>query len=158
MVDKKIDEQSLLLRAMMTEIMRQKASELGASASIKKTFANPAATCFWEQRIEGLEQSNGQVLWADFSAATFNSLTPLGIDKESWLAIEPTVRARFDTNSDGTISWDEYNRATSQPHPMTIIELCQQLLLQAAKQASLAPPAPRSAPSSTRFFCIISFI
>lgn len=123
------------MHSMIAKLVAEKDRETKRSTV---AFANPDAAAFWTQHVAGIAGDNDRIAWANFAATVFSALSARGIDKVSWLAIEPALRRRFDVNNDGAITRAEYDAATSKPHPATVNEICLQLLLQAA---AAAPPA-----------------
>jgi protein-L-isoaspartate(D-aspartate) O-methyltransferase len=141
------------VKHMIQTVLEQKARETKRSAGA--AFANAAAAPFWEQHVMGIVGDSDSILWADFAATVFNLLAPLGINKPSWLAIEPTLRAHFDANRDNRITRAEYDKATSKPRAATVLELCYGLLLQVQQhqqqlQHQASAPAASSAASSRK--------
>jgi TPR repeat protein len=69
-----------------------------------------------------------QVSWPRFSSALFcELLAPQRIDWQRWCHIEQQVRAIFDTNNDGEVSFEEYDTATAT-RQQTILQICMSLL------------------------------
>lgn len=123
-----IHRELIAMHAMMAQMTAGQQARAPAAQ-----FANPDAAAFWNQHVARIASANDRIAWSNFSTTVFNILSTQGIDKASWIAIEPAVRARFDANRDGTISRAEYDEATSRPSPATVLEICFQLLLLHAK-------------------------
>jgi TPR repeat protein len=92
----------------------------------KLSFA-PAAS-FWYDVVVADDAATEQVSWPRFSSAVFcELLAPNHVDWPSWRQIEQRVRAMFDANNDGEVSFDEYEQTTSQ-RQQTVLAMCMSLL------------------------------
>jgi len=115
------------------------------SAERRKLSFAPAAS-FWFDVVVADDATIEQVSWPRFSSAVFcELLAPNHVDWPSWRQIEQRVRAMFDANNDGEVSFDEYEQTTSQ-RQQTVLAMCMSLL--GSGKAASGGAAPKAAPAA----------